>query len=243
MVVELAYIIVMLCVFFPVKYWLDKRKYLKHLQEQHNHQFSLSPIEIYNICKSRIKEGELQLQKYAKNKTLHIVWDSTPKPPNASASIPFLIILTGDWSFLSDSSLDSKAYLYSTLGHELAHKDNEPLYSFRKSTHNLKNHVREIRADFCGLSFAMNFFDDRSFVIQSKYKTHTTDINSKTDHPSHKLRRMCLESHEQFNRDVIEDIVKAEEYCDITPQTKSSNYIDWLEKECYKGLIFRKGTF
>lgn len=245
MIVELAYIIIMLCMFFSVKYWIDKRKYLKHLQVQHDYQSSLPPIEIYNICKSKIKEGELQLNRFAKNKTLRIIWDPTPKPPNASASFPFLIILTGDWSFLADSSLDSKAYLYSTLGHELAHKDNEPLYSFHKSTHNLKNHVREIRADFCGLSFAMNYFEDRNFIIQSKYKykVNKDNCNTKTDHPSHKVRKQCMEKFDCFSRAVIEYIINQKEYCDINEKTNSVEYIGKLEEACYKGRIFRKGSF
>lgn len=234
--------ILIIIVMFPLKFWIDKKRFLK--QKQHDYNSSISPSDAYTICKSRIREAEFELNKYAKRKKLRVIWDPSLKPPNASATFPFLIVFTGDWSFLADSSLSSKAYLYSTLGHELAHKDNEPSYSFRKSTHNLKNHVREIRADFCGLSFAMNYFEDRSFVIQSKYIYKTNaDNDRKTDHPSHKLRKMCLESHKQFSRAVIEDIVRAEEYCDISDQTKSSDYIDWLEKECYKGFIFRKGTF
>lgn len=235
------YILIIICI-FPMKFWLDKKRYLKQLQKHNNSSFSSK--DVYNICKSRIKEGEVKLNEYAKCKIIRVIWDPSQNPPNASATFPFLIVLTGDWSFLADFSLASKAYLYSVLGHELAHKDKEPSYSFRKSTHNLKNHVREIRADFCGLSFAMNFFDDRNFIIQSKYKHKTNaDNNNKTDHPSHKLRKMCLESHEKFNRSVIEDIVRAKEYCDINEQTKSADYIDWLEKECYKGVIFRKGIF
>lgn len=245
MIIELIKIIIFSCAFFFVKYCIDKYIFLRHLHSQHDLQSTLSHFDIFKNCKSLIKEGEIQLNKYAKNKKIRIVWDPTPKPPNASASIPFLIILTGDWSFLADSSPDSKAYLYSTLGHELAHKDKEPIYSFCEFSHNLKNHVREIRADFCGLSFAMNYFEDRNFIIQSKYKYKVinTNNNVKTDHPSHEVRKQCMEKFDHFSREVIEYIVNAKEYCDINETTQSEEYIDKLEKACYKGKIFLKDHF
>jgi hypothetical protein len=52
-----------------------------------------------------------------------------------------------------------------------------------------------------------------------------------------------MQKHLLFGREVIEDIVNAQEYCDINEITKSSEYIDRLEKSCYKGKIFRKGSF
>lgn len=215
------------------------------MQLEKREGLSASPNEIYDICRSCIKDGEKRVNEYAKGKRLFTIWNASTRKPNASAGLPFLIVFTGDWSFLADKSDASKAYLYSTIGHELAHKDNEPHYSCRKQSHNLKNHVREMRADFCGIAFALNYFKDRDFIIHSKfkYRTNMDDDLKKTDHPSNMLRKKCLEKHKHFGKAVIEDMVKAEEYCDINDITKSSEYIDKLEKECYMGRIFRKGTF
>ena len=236
---EIIGIIMIAIIALPVKIWIDKKRYIKQLDKREG--LSLSSNEIYDVCKSYIKDGERHLKEYTNGKKIYTIWDPSTKKPNASAGLPFLIVFTGDWSFLADNSEASKAYLYSTIGHELAHKDHEPSYSCSNRTCNLKNHVREVRADFCGIAFAMKYFKDRDFIIKSKfkYRTNIDDKEKKTDHPSNTLRKYCLENHKEFNKVVIEDIVKAKEYCDL----RSKEYIDDLEQKCYKGRFFYKGSF
>ena len=57
------------------------------------------------------------------------------------------------------------------------------------------------------------------------------------------MRKACLEKHKRFSIDVIKDIIEAKEYCDIGDKTISPEYINILEQKCYRGKIFRKGTF
>lgn len=242
MVFNLICFLIITIILFSIMHFIDKRSFIKQIRKKYP---DISPTEVINACKGNIKKGETHLRGFANNKLLFVKWVPSSKSPNASASIPFLIILSGDWSFLADSSPSSKAYLYVTLGHELAHKDHEPIYSLCKFTHNLKNHVREIRADFCGIAFAMNYFDNRDYIIQSRFKFKANHISpdKKTDHPSNRFRKECLKKNRQFSRDVIEEIVSEEEYCDINANTKSKEYIDKLERACYKGKIYHKGSF
>ena len=243
MIYESIMVTILLMIIIFSKLCIDKKTYLKHLQKKNFSEQSLSSDKIFDICKARIKEGERLLCEYS-GKRIHIVWAPSSKKPNASASIPFMIIFTGDWSFLADKKDASKAYLLHTIGHELAHKDNEPVYSFRSFSCNMKNHVREMRADFCGLSFAMNYFNDRDLIIQSKYEYKNIEHSyKKTDHPSDILRKKCMETYKRFSIAVIEEIVKAKEYSDVNERTGSSEYIERLERKCYNGHIFREGTF
>ena len=161
MIYELIWVLIFTILLFSIMYFIEKKSFIKQLPKDFP---NMSSTEIIDTCKRNIKECETHLRQYANNKLLFVKWIPGSKSPNASATIPFLIILSGDWSLLVDSSPSSRAYLYATLGHELAHKDHEPMYSLSKCTHNLKNHVREIRADFCGIAFAMNYFDNRDYI-------------------------------------------------------------------------------
>ena len=238
---DLIAVMIMAIIALPLKFYIDKCRYLKKLHEIKG----IESEQVYKDCKSQIKEVEIAVNQFAKSKKIHIIWVPSFKKLNASAGMPFLIVLTGDWSFLADKSKSALAYLYSTIGHELSHKDKEPCYSCSKFSHNLKNHVRETRADFCGVAFAMNFFEDRDFIIQNKFAYGLSNDNKdkKTDHPSNALRKACLEKHKRFSIDVIKDIIEAKEYCDIGDKTISAEYINILEQKCYRGKIFRKGTF
>ena len=113
------------------------------------------------------------LQKNNAVKRYKIKWIPSNNAPNAHAASCKKIILTGDWSFLENDviCIDNKKYetldyLYLTVGHELGHKDSE---LFPSIFTNIQNYIREIRADFCGIEFAVFCQVERKLAIETKY--------------------------------------------------------------------------
>lgn len=140
------------------------------------------------------------------------------KYANASAFLFPFIILKNDWTFLCEDNEESISYLFLTIGHEIAHKDKEPGHiSKNKKDRYFTQHVREIRADFYGVDFAVLCGFDRKTVINSKVKIEekfndAEAFNKYSDHPTAQLRYECLKEFSSFKPETIKYIAKEEHY-------------------------------
>lgn len=108
----------------------------------------------------------------------------------------------------------------TTIGHELGHADNEPriLAPFPST---FRNHIREIRADYCGLVFAIRYLKKyhpdivitREQLVKLRYDysvEHTEPKYREADftHPSLLKRYEVLSNNPVFNEKLIRDLSK-----------------------------------
>ena len=130
----------------------------------------------------------------------------------------------GDWSELEHTDqgivLDTKLYLLTTIGHELGHADSEP-HILAPLPSKFRNHIREIRADYCGLIFAMRYLSKyhpdilttREELVKLRYDFSVKHTNPKYreanfTHPSLLKRYMILSNNPVFNEELIRNLSK-----------------------------------
>lgn len=200
--------------------------------------------QIIDKCKTEINQCQHDLREFSGNTKIKIVylrWRQTYKKINAYALLPGCICLSGDWLHLAspDSviSKNARAALYSVVGHELGHKDHEPMFSLNK----FKNHIREIRCDFCGVKFATTYGYARDEAIYARYiydgeNITSPDVTEKLTHPSSQTRLYCLNNYPKFCTEIIDYIVNKELYF-------NERVIQNLYKSVFRGKIFTKDDF
>lgn len=145
------------------------------------------------------------------------------------------IELRGYWSDLlstnAETAYKARIALYYVIGHELGHMDNEPskiipsncvewfiralLALIRKD---FRSQIRELRADYCGIIFAMQSIEgltdsNRIQVIEDCFDYEISKLGKNKDkgdsmHPSFQKRKEILKSHTFFNVQLIQDLSK-----------------------------------
>ena len=167
------------------------------------------------------------LQEKELKKKYRIIWENQrnkekKKAPNAHAAAFGRIVLTGDWTILNEESININGiqyrtidYLYLTVGHELGHKDSEPFVCLFS---NIQNYIREVRADFCGIQFAVYCGVERKVAIDTKYhlseyydkeyNASLSSINRYLDgHPSNLERKHYLDISDTFSENVVDAVI------------------------------------
>lgn len=148
---------------------------------------------------------------------------------NGNALIRNVIIIKGDWTDLVFNSSDSKSALNPELlmliGHELGHKDSEPLgFPFLR----FQNHIREVRADKCGLLLSMHMGIDEAIAISAKFPNLKTDEKDHFTHPSDYHRKEMITKSISDAIDIIAE----------RNRIKSSRIIEYYKRHSMKGHIF-----
>lgn len=187
-----------------------------------NRKQSIKPI---------LADCQKQINKIMK-KDIPIVYLNTRGSINGLAhKIIKFIELKGDWSdLLSDDKQISEAAkmtLFYTIGHELGHLDQEPSILYPDNSiirlcsalvvKDFRSQIREIRADFCGVLFALNALnnlssintDNRQYIIETVFnyeiKKHGKDKESST-HPSFSKRELILTENLTFDQALVESL-------------------------------------
>ncbi len=137
-------------------------------------------------------------------------WSAGGNVPNASATIPGIILLNAEWAYRvvidSDNSKMHNA-LDMTIGHELTHQENDFCY-FGMNKKDLKfvNWINEVHADFGGTQKAFN--GKRSYVKDAiDYKLRCKEEKDKDtwSHPSW-FKRLNYLLNYNFDEKLINEI-------------------------------------
>jgi hypothetical protein len=124
--------------------------------------------------------------------------------------------IDGDWYKCRYQELKYiwKAAMYTTICHELGHKDNEPkgyILAFNKYRR-FTNYCREIRADLYSKYCLMNILDYSKEDIIDAFKLKSSGsyyINKDEDnHPSWNTRIDFIRKYDSFNEEVIKEIAE-----------------------------------
>lgn len=147
---------------------------------------------------------------------------------NANSLFPGLITVTPAWInkyFCNDDSW--KIALFITIGHELAHKLNEPKISAgfgRKAK--FTNWSRECRADFYSMKFAEKYLPEVSKDQLIKAAGLKFDMHKKASytHPSGSFRYRLIRDYSSIEKSVFEEIANEVGFND-------QNYIDEIAQK------------
>lgn len=151
----------------------------------------------------------------------------------------------GKWDDLNHPdpkiALDTQLFLLTTIGHELGHADNEPRI-LAPLPSMFRNHIREIRADYCGILFARRYLDKyhpsivktREELVKLRYdlsveQTEPKFCEADFTHPSLLKRYEILSNNPVFNEKLIKALSK--EY------TVSEKELSKLCKQAMNGRI------
>ena len=139
-------------------------------------------------------------------------WDAGGRFPNASATIPGIILINSVWAFFliyhheDDRLIDA---FKMTIGHEMTHQENDYFYlePFSKGQ-KFVNWINEIHADYGGI---MKAFDgDVNLGIKAlefKKKCQGDTDNDGRSHPSWRRRIEYIKKYD-FDRDIIQEVAK-----------------------------------
>lgn len=105
-----------------------------------------SELKKYNRCGKKVKYGWL--------------WSAGVHVPNASATIPGLILINAEWAYrivIDNDNCDMRNAFNMTIYHELTHQENDFFFP-EICTPNSKfvNWINEVHADFGGVKKAFN---------------------------------------------------------------------------------------
>ena len=138
------------------------------------------------------------------------LWDAGCKIPNASSSIPGVVLINSEWAFLLVTHYKDESVVDAfkmTMGHEMTHKENDYLYvePFSRAG-KFVYWVNEVHADYGGIVKA--FEGDVFRGIRSmKFKWNCKGARDRDlrTHPSWK-RRIEFVSSSDFDCDLINRI-------------------------------------
>ncbi|WP_022754230.1 hypothetical protein [Butyrivibrio fibrisolvens] len=154
---------------------------------------------------------------------------------NGNALYENYIKIEGDWYKCRYKELKYlwKIAMYSTICHELGHKDNEPkgyVIAFNKYRR-FTNYCREVRADLYSKYCLMNLLDYSKEDIIDAFKLKSSEssyINKDEDnHPSWNTRINIICKYDSFNEEVIKEIA---EKLKVSENSKQYiNMINWYQ--------------
>lgn len=191
-------------------------------------------------------EGRL-LEFYGKK--IPIFFKLNKEAPNGRSFKWFMkfISIYGNWFEIEspdkEVALQARLALLMDVGHELGHIDHEPRI-LAPLPSKFRNHIREIRADYCAIEFTMWYLEkyeialkiDRVQLIEIRrnfLKRHTKAKfqGESSTHPSIDYRCNILLEHSEFNESLIREIGK--KYC------ATSKKVDNLCSESFVGRILQ----
>ncbi|MEQ2782462.1 hypothetical protein AAAU52_04980 [Blautia hansenii] len=205
-------IICLVLVCFWYYLFLKKKKELKRISVELN----ISVEQINKICESILQE----FKKYDARVICNWGGFDTTETLNVCSRLRFSkrIDIKSTWI---KKLLDKKEYweiaFLHTIGHELGHKDKEPIFSILHTKKGrFRNWVRECRADFYGLQFVQKEYAfTRNEVLKAielkiDYNAPDEYAKQKSDfiHPNWNLRFQLLSDYRNFNQDAIRYIAK-----------------------------------
>lgn len=162
---------------------------------------------------------------------MHIKYTHTHSLLNGTAhKSSNYIELTGDWSdLLSEDNViskEAKVTLYYVIGHELGHLDQEPDVCCAKSLFlkakyflsalvrkDFRCQIRELRADYCGVIFALkalkNLNIDRQYVVDTSFNYEIKKCKKDKGDSMHLPffeRKRILTENPIFNKELVETL-------------------------------------
>lgn len=148
---------------------------------------------------------------------------------NGNALIKNVIIIKGDWTDLVFNNVgytrSLNPELLMLIGHEIGHKDFEPLrFPFLP----FQNHIREVRADKCGLLLSIHMGIDEGTAIEAKFPNPEINEKDHFTHPSNYHRKEMIAGSIY---DAIETIATRN-------KIKSRCIIEYYKRQSMKGNIF-----
>lgn len=141
------------------------------------------------------------------------------------------ILIQGDWykCRFKDKKNIWKTAMYTTICHELGHKDNEPkgyVLAFNKYRR-FTNHCREVRADLYSKYCLINILDysKEDIIAAFELKSSESYFKNKDEdsHPSWNTRINIISRYDGFNEDVIKEIAGK-----LKVSESSKHYIDMI---------------
>jgi len=139
-------------------------------------------------------------------------WSAGVHTPNASATIPGLILINAEWAarIIIDNDNPSMHDAFAmTVNHEITHQENDYFYiDLLSPDGRFINWVNEVHADYGGIHKAFNG-DYKRAISAMKYKVSCKkreDKNSRS-HPSWE-QRMKYVQFQAFNDELIDAIAK-----------------------------------
>jgi len=154
-------------------------------------------------------------EKYCTNKVkIHYLWlwDAGGRFPNASATIPGVILINSVWvSLLIDKYADKTTTdaFKMTISHEMTHQENEFFY-IEPFSRNQKfvNWINEIHADYGGIIKAFDGDANRGInALEFKKKCKGEKDKDGRSHPSWKRRIAYIRKYD-FNDDLIKKVAE-----------------------------------
>lgn len=154
--------------------------------------------------------------KYSVNGTkLHYMWlwDSGGRFPNASATIPGIILVNAVWASLLVEGFEDKRIIDSfsmTIGHEMTHQEKDYFYLEPFSNEQkFVNWVNEIHADYGGIIKAFDGNVNRGIkALELKKHYKGEKDKDRRSHPSWERRIEYIKTFD-FNADLIKEIAKS----------------------------------
>ena len=156
----------------------------------------LAEIEKYLTCEKVIKYNWF--------------WSAGANEPNASATIPGLILINAEWAYrivIDNDNCNMHNAFDMTVCHELTHQENDFFYvGMKKNDVKFVNWINEVHADFGAIQKAFN--GKRSYVkdaIEYKLKCKMKKDRDTWSHPSWHRRMNYLQKY-NFDEKLISNI-------------------------------------
>ena len=198
-----AFIIILAAIIFAFfYYYIPYRRLIRKIKKYGN---SLSNVK--KETRQRIKE----MKAYVRSKGYRLFYITRNKSNiNGNSFFKGLITIDGDW-YKPAYQLNRREWIiaqWSTICHELGHKDNEPKgYNFAFTKDKIfVNYVREVRADLYAKRKLIYEFRYPTCDIMKAYALKCQDNKkdySDGTHPSWNFRLAILEKYDWLNEEVI----------------------------------------
>lgn len=215
LIVELILFVVLLVILFVILVMYNsklKKEFLKDMSVVlglTEYETTQKFEELLRMAEECCTE-ECHKTKAAPAKIIVFAFSFSRESLNANSTLPGKILISPTWiKKLLDADPQWRVAFLETIGHELAHKMNEPnpIYWFSKKAR-LTNWARECRADFYGVEFACKYLpsETRATVIQAMKKKYPASRRSECTHPSWTTRYKLLERHTHLEQAVFEKL-------------------------------------
>lgn len=162
-------------------------------------------------CDDIIQQELSEIDDFGKRMIFAWLWSAGVHVPNASATIPGIILLNAEWAAhiaLYQDNENMHLALRQTIGHEITHQENDYFFlePFTKDN-KFVYWINEVHADFG--SVEKMFRGNREFAIRAmRYKFDCKKLDKDAyAHPSWR-RRISIIENEDFTDKLIREIAK-----------------------------------
>ena len=158
------------------------------------------------------------------------LWNFWGRIPNASATIPGIIMINSEWAFqlvVNGGNEVVRDSFYMTVWHEMAHQKGDYFFlELFSNSSRFVNWVNEVHADYYAIEKSFDGSLKRGIpAMDHKLQMKNNKDKDSYTHPSRKRRKEFVEKYD-FGEELIREIARITNCCDSSLIEKVSSFFE-----------------